>query len=274
VGTSTSASTFATNMPGRRGAWTCGITHPRVSTRRSTGPNMRDSKRTRGTQREKSSWGSGSTSSNGSARAPRRGRPGVEVQLSRDHDKPWRWDHCGAGRSLRQTALVLEPVTTNTARATRFLHAPLVHSYDKKIAQNRLLETAREQLETERRMRATTHPAMEALVATGEAEVVGAGDSSSLKDHRGSMVRLVVARKTHSRKKAPGTESSAPTLATADAPPTRIDRSLGTPSLFAPVINDKFDRGSAEHRNQVETRSPVFTRRRPAPLSGSLGSSH
>lgn len=95
-------------------------------------------------------------------------------------------------------------------------------------------------------------PVMEALVATGEAEVVGADESSSLKHRRGSMVRLVVAKKTYRTKKAPGTENGATTLVTAEAPPTIIDRSIGTPSLFAHIITDKLDRGLPLYRQEAE----------------------
>lgn len=92
-------------------------------------------------------------------------------------------------------------------------------------------------------------PAMEMLVASGEAEVIGADESSSLMHRRSSMVRLVVAKTTYRLTKAEGEGS---TLVTADAPPTIIDRSIGTPSLFAHIITDKFDRGLPLYRQEEE----------------------
>lgn len=94
-------------------------------------------------------------------------------------------------------------------------------------------------------------PAMEMLVASGEAEVIGADESSSLMHRRSSMVRLVVAKKTYRLTKADDGERST-TLVTANAPPTIIDRSIGTPSLFAHIITDKFDRGLPLYRQEEE----------------------
>lgn len=93
-------------------------------------------------------------------------------------------------------------------------------------------------------------PAMEMLVASGEAEVIGADESSSLAHRRGSMVRVVVAKKTYRLTKSE--DDSSTTLVTANAPPTIIDRSIGTPSLFAHIIVDKFDRGLPLYRQEEE----------------------
>lgn len=93
-------------------------------------------------------------------------------------------------------------------------------------------------------------PAMEALVESGEAEVVGADVASSLKYRRGSMVRLVTEKRTYRLRKAEDSDET--TLVTALAPPTIIDRSLGTPSLYAHIATDKFDRGLPLFRQEEE----------------------
>jgi transposase len=93
-------------------------------------------------------------------------------------------------------------------------------------------------------------PAMELLVASGEAEVVGADESSSLKHRRGSMVRLVVAKKTYRMKKSPDSEPGETTLVTAEAPSAIIERSIGTPSLYANIATEKFDRAMPLYRQQ------------------------
>lgn len=92
-------------------------------------------------------------------------------------------------------------------------------------------------------------PAMELLVARGAAEVVDTDDSSVLKYRRASMVRLIVARKTYRMTKSPagGTET---TLVTAEAPPTLIERSIGTPSLYANIVTEKFDRAMPLYRQE------------------------
>ncbi len=91
-------------------------------------------------------------------------------------------------------------------------------------------------------------PAMEALVQSGEAEVIGADSSSSLKYRRSSMIRLVTEKVTYRMTKS----GAATTLVTAEMPPTIIDRSIGTPSLFAHIIVDKFDRGMPFYRQEEE----------------------
>lgn len=93
-------------------------------------------------------------------------------------------------------------------------------------------------------------PAMEMLVASGEAKVVGADESSSLKHRRSSMVRLVVAKKTYQIEKSPGDPSAETTLVTAAAPPTIIERSIGTPSLYANIAVEKFDRAMPLYRQE------------------------
>ena len=91
-------------------------------------------------------------------------------------------------------------------------------------------------------------PAMELLVASGEAEVVGADESSTLKHRRGAMIRLVVSKKTYRLKKSDtGAET---TLVTAEAPRTIIERSIGTPSLYANIAVEKFDRAMPLFRQE------------------------
>jgi transposase len=93
-----------------------------------------------------------------------------------------------------------------------------------------------------------TDPAMEALVESGEATVIGADSSSSLKYRRSSMIRLVTEKRTYRVAKSEGET----TLVTAELPPTIIDRSIGTPSLFAHIIVDKLDRGLPLYRQEEE----------------------
>jgi transposase len=93
-----------------------------------------------------------------------------------------------------------------------------------------------------------TDPAMEVLVETGEAEIIGADSSSSLKYRRASMIRLVTEKRTYRVNKSEGET----TLVTAEMPPSIIDRSIGTPSLFAHIIADKFDRGLPLYRQEEE----------------------
>jgi transposase len=93
-------------------------------------------------------------------------------------------------------------------------------------------------------------PEMEALVATGEAEVIGADVASTLKYRRGSMVRFVTEKRTYRVLKSPdGTET---TLVTAAMPPTIIPRSIGTPSLYAHIATDKLERGLPLYRQEEE----------------------
>ncbi len=93
-------------------------------------------------------------------------------------------------------------------------------------------------------------PAMDALVRSGEAEIIGADVSSTLKYRRASMVRFVTEKPTYRiLKNADGTET---TLVTAAMPPTIIPRSIGTPSLFAHIATDKFDRGLPLYRQEEE----------------------
>lgn len=91
-------------------------------------------------------------------------------------------------------------------------------------------------------------PIMEALVAAGEAEVIGADESSQLKYRRGSMVRFVTEKATYRVVKNP--DGSETTLVTAAAPPAIIPRSIGTPSLYAHIANEKFDRGMPLFRQE------------------------
>lgn len=89
-------------------------------------------------------------------------------------------------------------------------------------------------------------PVMEALVARGEAEVVDAVESSLLKHRRSSMIRLVIARKIYRLVK----NGSDTTLVEAVAPTTIIERSIGTPSLFANIATEKFDRAMPLYRQE------------------------
>jgi transposase len=93
-------------------------------------------------------------------------------------------------------------------------------------------------------------PEMQALVERGEAEIIGADVSSTLKYRRGSMVRFVTEKPTYRViENADGTET---TLVTAAMPPTIIARSIGTPSLYAHIATDKFDRGLPLYRQEEE----------------------
>ena len=91
-------------------------------------------------------------------------------------------------------------------------------------------------------------PVMEALVASGQAEVIGKDAASSLKYRRACMIRLVIERPTYRMKKT-GDDT---TLVTAEMPPAIFDRSIGTPSLFAHIAVDKFDRGLPLYRQEEE----------------------
>jgi transposase len=91
-------------------------------------------------------------------------------------------------------------------------------------------------------------PVMEALVASGQAEVIGKDAASSLKYRRACMIRLVTERPTYRMKKT-GDDT---TLVTAEMPPAIFDRSIGTPSLFAHIAVDKFDRGLPLYRQEEE----------------------
>ena len=93
-----------------------------------------------------------------------------------------------------------------------------------------------------------TDPEMEALVAQGLAEVVGSDDSTRIKHRRGSKVCLVTKRITYRTIKSEG--SSETTLVTATAPPELIERSIGTPSLYANIIVDKHDRAMPLYRQE------------------------
>jgi transposase len=91
-------------------------------------------------------------------------------------------------------------------------------------------------------------PVMEALVASGQAEVIGKDAASSLKYRRACMIRLVTERPTYRMRKA----DDDTTLVTAEMPPAIFDRSIGTPSLFAHIAVDKFDRGLPLYRQEEE----------------------
>ncbi len=91
-------------------------------------------------------------------------------------------------------------------------------------------------------------PEMEALVLRGEAEVVGTTDDScTLKYRRGSLVRLVTVQKTYRLKKD---DEGNTTLVTAEAPATILPRSIGTPSLYANIATEKFDRAMPLYRQE------------------------
>jgi transposase len=93
-------------------------------------------------------------------------------------------------------------------------------------------------------------PEMQALVGRGEAEIIGADVSSTMKYRRGSMARFVTEKPTYRAiKNADGTEM---TLVTAVTPPTVLARSIGTPSLYAHIAKDEFDRGLPLYRQEEE----------------------
>lgn len=93
-------------------------------------------------------------------------------------------------------------------------------------------------------------PAMEALVASGEAEIIGTTESSQIKYRRSSMVRFVTETPTYRvMKNEDGTET---TLVTAAAPPAIIPRSIGTASLYAHIAVDKFDRAMPLYRQEEQ----------------------
>ena len=91
-------------------------------------------------------------------------------------------------------------------------------------------------------------PEMEALVAQGLAEVIGSDDSTRIKRRRGCAICLVTKRITYRTTKAEG--SSETTLVTAASPPEIIERSIGTPSLYANIIVEKHDRAMPLYRQE------------------------
>jgi transposase len=93
-----------------------------------------------------------------------------------------------------------------------------------------------------------TDPEMEALVAEGVAEVVGSDDSTRMKRRRGCTICLVTKRITYQAKKAEGSDET--TLVTAAAPVEIIERSIGTPSLYANIIVEKHDRAMPLYRQE------------------------
>ena len=93
-----------------------------------------------------------------------------------------------------------------------------------------------------------TDPEMEALVAEGVAEITGSDDSTRMKRRRGCTICLVTKRITYRTRKADG--SSETTLVTAAAPVEIIERSIGTPSLYANIIVEKHDRAMPLYRQE------------------------
>lgn len=91
-----------------------------------------------------------------------------------------------------------------------------------------------------------TDPSMEAMVASGEAEVIGADESTQIKRRRGCMVCLIVEKVTYRTKKS----EDETTLVTAESPPQIIPRSIGTPSLYAAIAVDKHDRAMPLFRQE------------------------
>lgn len=90
-------------------------------------------------------------------------------------------------------------------------------------------------------------PTMEALVAAGEAEVVGSDDSTRIKRRRAATICLVTKRLTYRSKKSDDGDT---TLVTAVAPPEMIERSIGTPSLYANIVVEKHDRAMPLYRQE------------------------
>lgn len=93
-----------------------------------------------------------------------------------------------------------------------------------------------------------TDPEMEALVAEGLAEVVGSDDSTRMKRRRGCTICLVTRRITYRTTKSEGSDDT--TLVTAAAPVEIIERSIGTPSLYANIIVEKHDRAMPLYRQE------------------------
>jgi hypothetical protein len=93
-----------------------------------------------------------------------------------------------------------------------------------------------------------TDPEMEALVAEGVAEITGSDDSTRMKRRRGCTICLVTKRITYRTRNADG--SSETTLVTAAAPVEIIERSIGTPSLYANIIVEKHDRAMPLYRQE------------------------
>lgn len=90
-------------------------------------------------------------------------------------------------------------------------------------------------------------PAMEALVAAGEAEVVGSDDSTRIKRRRAATICLITKRLTYRSTKSDDGET---TLVTALAPIELIERSIGTPSLYANIVVEKHDRAMPLYRQE------------------------
>ncbi|MFN7697683.1 MAG: transposase, partial [Deltaproteobacteria bacterium] len=93
-----------------------------------------------------------------------------------------------------------------------------------------------------------TDPEMEALVAEGVAEITGSDDSTRMKRRRGCTICLVTKRITYRTRKAEGSDET--TLVTAAAPVEIIERSIGTPSLYANIIVEKHDRAMPLYRQE------------------------
>lgn len=93
-----------------------------------------------------------------------------------------------------------------------------------------------------------TDPEMEALVAEGVAEITGSDDSTRMKRRRGCTICLVTKRITYRTRKADGSDET--TLVTAAAPVEIIERSIGTPSLYANIIVEKHDRAMPLYRQE------------------------
>lgn len=91
-------------------------------------------------------------------------------------------------------------------------------------------------------------PSMDKLVAAGEAVEQPALDDVSwaLKYRPATLVRLCITRKTYS---LPKTDTDR-TLVTATMPSMILERSIGTPSLFANIVCEKFERGLPFYRQE------------------------
>lgn len=92
-------------------------------------------------------------------------------------------------------------------------------------------------------------PAMEALVARGEAQRIGFEESAKLAWQRGGSVCLVVARVKY---RVPGDTPEATEIATAPVPPQPLRRSFAAPSMLAHVTVEKLADGLP--LNRIETR--------------------
>lgn len=93
-----------------------------------------------------------------------------------------------------------------------------------------------------------TDPTMEALVAQGLAEVTGSDDSTRIKRRRSATICLLIRKLTYQTKKTEDGKET--TLVTATTPAEIIPRSIGTPSLYADIVMEKYRRAMPLYRQE------------------------